>query len=219
MADPKQYAKLESFLKEQEGYSPDVYNDIRGNPTVGIGTNLKSPEVPKMLENMGISHDDVVRGDRQLTSEESQELMRQQVADKAKLFSALQQSSFPNAQIADNEKSALMSMYTNSPKLIGPNIQRYLDGNMKNEVVKEMMLRSNKHKDPGIESRRIREAELYAGPELFQNVVNTLSDDEKTQIREIVKGIKNPHERIRVMEQYPFLKEVLPGRYGRMLKD
>lgn len=207
---------IANFLKKQEGSSPEKYLDIEGKPTIGFGANLNSPETPQLLESMGIPYQDVISGKRSLTPEESDLLLNKQLEEKKKYFNIIKKHDFPNAQIQPNEQTALQSLMYNNPHLIGPAMRDLLNKNQKEDVAKEILLRSNKDKQPGIQKRRMEEASQYSGDN-FKDVVNNLSNEEKSQIVDILKSIKNPNERKKVMDQYPFLSEIMPSRpYNRV---
>lgn len=205
------FNKLKNFLNQQEGYSEDVYKDTQDIPTVGHGSNLQSPEVEGHLDEMGIDKDRVLAGQDTLNPEEAALLQQKQIEDKKQFLDNVRKKDFPNSQINPNEYDALMSLSYNSPKLIGPQIRGLLNQNKDQDVAKEILLRSNKNKEPGLQKRRLEEAQMYSG-EQFPNVVKSLSPEEINEIRTIVGGIKNIHERNRVLEQYPFLKEIVPTR-------
>lgn len=208
---PPPFNKLKTFLNQQEGYSDDVYKDSNDIPTVGHGANLQSPEVEGHLDEMGIDKEKVLTGQDTLNPEEAALLQQKQIEDKKQFLENVRKKDFPNAKIESNQYDALLSMAYNSPQLIGPQLRTLLDQNKPQDVAKEILLRSNKNKEPGIQKRRIQEAEMYSGKD-FPNVINNLSPEEITEIKNVINGIQNIHERNRVLEQYPFLKEFVPTR-------
>ena len=132
---------LKPFLKEVEGYSSTIYPDAKGNPTVGYGFNLNSPEVVSTLNAHGYDLEKIQK-----------EGLPEEVADKIKdSILDREENSFKNSitpekfeSLSDNEKSALMSMQYNSPGLIGPNMRGYLGADDKINVAREILLNSNK---------------------------------------------------------------------------
>ena len=207
----RKYRKLKKFLKEQEGYSPDVYADTEGNPTVGFGANLNSPEVDQYLSEMGKDKERILSGEESLDPTESDQLKDMQLQDKQQFLEAVKKRDFPQAQIEPNEQDALLSMAYNSPQLIGPNMRKLLNENRKEDVSKEILLRSNRDKTPGIQKRRLEESRMYSGPN-FENIVKTLKPEEIHEIRNIINNIKNVNEREKVLQEYPFLNEIVPYR-------
>lgn len=210
------FSKIKSFLKNQEGYSDDVYQDTEGNPTVGYGSNLRSPEVSGHLEEMGIDKQRVLAGEDTLSPEEAELLKQKQIEDKQQFLENVRKKDFPNAQISPEQYTALTSLAYNSPQLIGPQLRALLNENRPQDVAKEILLRSNKDKVPGLQKRRLEEAKMYSGED-FPNVVKTLTPEEIKEIRTIINGIQNVHERNRVFEQYPFLQEIVPKRQFKRL--
>jgi lysozyme len=75
---------LKKFVKQlriHEGVENGVYWDTTGHRTVGVGFNLERMDAPEILEEMGISHNDVVTGERRLTDEEIDQLLMRDVED------------------------------------------------------------------------------------------------------------------------------------------
>lgn len=202
--------KLKAFLKQQEGFQNQQYTDQTDNPTIGYGSKMTSPEVPDVLQDMGVDPATITSGERQLTPEQADQLQNKQIEEKQKYFNNIKKQDFPHAEIKDNENTALMSLMYNNPQLVGPDMRQQLENNDKIAVAKEILLRSNKAKDAGLQKRRLDEAAMYSG-ETFPDVINSLNDDEKSQIRTILGNIQNVNERERVLNQYPFLREMAPN--------
>ena len=203
------------FIKSHEGHSPETYDDIKGIPTVGYGANLESPDMPGIAEKMNIDLDAVKAGRARLGQDTSEKIFQEQKSEKERYFDTIKDKDFPSSDITDNERAALVSLGYNSPKLWGPNLRQKLEDNDDVGVAREILLESNKNKVPGIQKRRLDEARLYAGDN-WENVYNTLTSQEKKELRNIILEIKNPHERERVLNEFPFLKHTM--RFQKLRK-
>jgi GH24 family phage-related lysozyme (muramidase) len=214
--DNKRFNKL---IKKHEGFSPDVYDDTQGNPTIGAGTNLNSPEVPEMLEKQGLDVDAVRSGEQLVDPSTLMKLSQEQLNEKRQYLDNIRKRDFPNARITPEKQEVLESLMYNSPALLGPNLRDQLNRNDEIEATKEILLRSNKNKDPGIQKRRLDEARTFSGKN-FQEVMKTLTPEEKAEIRNLIQNIKNVHERNRVFEMYPELSEIVSKRpFRKLIKD
>src|SRR5690606_22089984 len=99
---------LVKLLDEVEGYEPNVYKDFKGIDTVGIGGNLRSPATQQSLEELGIDQEELKRGQRSLSKEEADELLKRTIFDKEKYLQNIHKDYFPNFQMTDNQKAALL---------------------------------------------------------------------------------------------------------------
>lgn len=207
--------ELKKLLKRHEGQESSVYKDIKGIPTVGVGGNLQSPEIPQILEDLGTSREEVLSG-KQLTPEQQEGLLDSQIQEKRNYFDNIRKRDFPEADITENEKTALESMMFQSPKLIGPNMRQLLQENKDIEAAKEILLRSNKEKSPGIAKRRLEESRMFAG-DRYQELVDSLTSEEIKEVYNLVNSIKNPYTREEVLKEYPFLRQITkPNRYKKL---
>ena len=209
-------SNLKDFIKKHEGEKFKVYDDEPGNPTIGAGFNLNSPDASNILGQMGLNRQELLQG-KEITPEQSNELLDRKIDAHQVLLERLRQKDFPNSEIYPNEQDALDSLMYNSPKLIGPNMRQHLEANDDTEAAREIMLKSNRDKVPGIQKRRLEEAEMYAGDN-FENVVESLSPEEITEVKNIIGQIKNPHTRMEIMKQFPFLKDVVPSSRFKKLR-
>ena len=203
------------FTKKYEGFSEEPYLDSNGNPTVGAGINMNSPEVPELMKSAGLDYDSVLSGKQKVSEQKSNFMHDRQVDEKYKMWQDLKSKEFPLFQEDEGKISAVNSLTMNSPALLGPNIQKLMNENDTPGVIKEILLNSNKKDNPGLQKRRLGEAKEYAGPD-FQNIVDNLSDNEKYEIRDIVMNIKNMNERNKVMAEYPFLNKIIKPRFGKI---
>lgn len=195
--------KTLDFLKQVEGYEPEVYQDSNLKPTFGIGANLQSPATQEAAKALKFNTDELKRSG--ISPEQSDMLARKTLELKHPEFKRIKEQSFPGAKLNHDQEAALMSLYYNNPKLLGPLMRGYLDTNDVTKVSKEILLRSNKNKRPGIAKRRLAEAEMFAG-ESFPEVMKAFSPDEKKELLNLIENIKNPNEKARVLEKYlPFL--------------
>lgn len=64
------FDEIYNFIKEHEGYRPQVYIDTVGKPTVGIGLNLKRQDAPAILASAGANYNAILSGKQQLTDEQ-----------------------------------------------------------------------------------------------------------------------------------------------------
>lgn len=203
------------FIKQHEGFSAETYGDTKGIPTIGYGGNLQSPDMPEILEEVGVDPEMALQGKVRLGKDTSEKIFEKQRAEKEQYFDNIKQKDFPDSDISENERAALVSMGYNSPRLWGPKLRKMLQMNDDVGVAKEIMLGSNKNKVPGIQKRRLEEARMYSGDN-FEQVYKTLSPQEKDEMRNIILQIKNPHERQRVLEEFSFLKPEL--RFNKLRK-
>lgn len=193
---------LDPLLAETESFSDSVYEDSNKNPTVGYGANLNSPEVRGMFNLMNIDYDSVRNNQRKLTQEEARKLKDMQIRDKEKYFNKLLGERAPASELNETKKAALMSMYYNNPELIGPNMINHLKNNDHLNVIKEMILNSNKDNEPGVLRRRLKEAELYGGPLDFSSSFKLMEDKEKQQILNIINQTKNEELKKELLQKY-----------------
>lgn len=194
------------LIEEFEGFSPNVYNDSEGNPTIGHGINLNDIANKSLLELSGKNVQSLIEGKESLSEDESKFhkeniLQRKEREIKNQLGADI----FDN--LRDNEKAAIMSLGYNNINLLGPKLKNYLaDPNKKIETTKEIILNSNQKQDPGLQLRRLKEAELFADPIQFANSFKDMSDEEKSKILNNLNKLKNPNQKQMVIEKYnPFL--------------
>lgn len=192
-----------TFIKSHEGYSPEVYGDTKGIPTVGYGANLESPDIAETLNTLNLD-EQAIRQGASVDKKSADAIFQAQRAEKERYFDTINKKDFPDSDISENERAALVSMGYNSPRLWGPKLRKMLQMNDDAGVTREILTGSNKNNVPGIQKRRLEEAKMYAGDD-FEQIYNSLPPEEKNKIVNTIQQIKNPHERQRVFQQYPFL--------------
>ncbi len=193
---------LQTHLSDVEGNSDQVYQDHKGIPTIGTGVNLKSPSAQKSILNLGYEPQKVQTGEAQLSPDELNKVHADSLNDIRNVFETIKSQSFPKKELNEAQEAALLSMTYNSPKLLGPSLRQHLNNNQDLDVMREMVLNSNKDNVPGVQLRRIKEAELYGGPLDFQQMIKTLKPEEKKQIYELLTKIDNDEQRGQVIAKY-----------------
>jgi GH24 family phage-related lysozyme (muramidase) len=189
------------FLMKHEGYRPNVYKDTSNIDTIGVGSNISSPATQKAAKSLDLDTEQMRASQSSLSPEQSRMLARKTLEVKYPEFETIRNRDFPEAQLDPNREAALLSMYYNNPKLIGPMLRNKLAANDVPGVVREMVLRSNKDRVPGIAKRRLEEARLFAGEE-FDSIMESFTPKERQYLSEVLGKIKNPHEKMRVLEEY-----------------
>lgn len=189
------------FLLEHEGFEPSIYKDTSDIDTVGVGANISSPATQKAAEQLNLNTEQMRASQSKLTPEQGRMLARKTLEVKYPEFKTIRSRDFPEAKLAPNSEAALLSMYYNNPKLLGPILRSKLASNDMTGAAKEIMLRSNKDKVPGITKRRLAEAQLFLGDQ-FEPTITNLTPEEKQEIHAILSSIENPHEKAKVLEQY-----------------
>lgn len=216
-----EYKKLlNPLLNDVEGNRPETYDDHKGIPTIGAGLNLNDGDVQGLMKISSIDPDEVRSGTRKLASEELEHIKNSYIDKREKLVRNQMGSDLFDT-MPDNEKAAVMSMGYQSLNLLGPSLVGNIANGDKIGAMREMILNSNKNKNPGILNRRFKEAELYGGPLDFSSTFKTLSDEEKQGLVKMINGIENEHTKKEVLEKYgPYLGQSMPkmGKIEEMLK-
>ena len=177
---------LYPLLDEVEGFRRKVYNDSRKIPTVGYGFNLNAPDTAGILKLHGHDVNALRRGKRGMNPRDAQ-LIRDAILDKHEqlLRHTIGDDLFNG--LSHNKKAGLMSMMYNSPKLIGPKMIQGLATNDNDlALLQEVVLSSNKKKDPGTLYRRMREAELMS-PDNFQNAFKAMEPNSLHELKTVAK--------------------------------
>lgn len=196
--------RFKRLRNQFEGFSEEVYPDEKGIPTVGPGINLNSPEVPQILNEMGYDHSEVKSGEQSISPEHLENIANEQLKEKQRYLQTIQKRDFPEYKPTENELNALMLLMSNSPKLIGPNLRDRLNKNDRFGAFDEIISRSNKDKSPGVQFRRMQEAEEFAGenaPEYFQR----LPTSQKDEMRSILEQTQNPGHLEDIKKRFPQL--------------
>jgi GH24 family phage-related lysozyme (muramidase) len=189
------------FLTELEGDTDtEHYLDSKGNPTVGMGVNKRAPAAQEYIKAYNLDENN-------LTPEQVTGLEDYMMNDTHKNYEKMRDNHFPR-ELNPAQETALKSMiYNAGPDIIGPNMRQHLNKKADLDVIREMILNSNRENDPGLLKRRIREAEMYGGPVDFNMAVKSMNSDELSQLRSTISKIQNEHELKRIQEKYPFLNE------------
>lgn len=189
---------LNSHLDEFEGYSSEVYEDQKGIPTVGTGINLRGPATGKAMSDLGITNET----DESFKQEDLSLIKNNIINQKKDFLNNVKSQSFPNKELKENQEAALLSLAYNSPALIGANLRQRLNENDDLGVMKEILLNSNRENSPGLQFRRVKEAEMYGGPLDFQQLIKSMSPEEKKQVFDQLSKIENDEQKNTVLQKY-----------------
>lgn len=198
MSDYRKY--FDPLIKSVEGHSGDVYSDSKGHSTVGTGLNMDDSTVQGLMRIRGYDPDEVKAGTRSIASEDLDSIHNSYLDDREKLVKAKMGPLYDTLQ--PHEKAAVMSMGYQSLNNLGPSLTGAMAGNDKIAAMREMILNTNKDKNPGILSRRLQEAELYGGPLDFSSTFKVMSPEEKKQLSEILNKTENENTRKELMDKY-----------------
>ena len=191
---------LNPLLEQSEGFSETPYQDQRGFTTVGHGFNLDAEDTANLMRLKGIDVDGIKANTSTLSREQADDV-RNSLLDKKEEMLKHRINPDMYDMLSENKKAALMSLMYNSPGLIGPNLIQSVSGDDDINAAREIMLNSNKKKDPGILHRRIKEAEMYSGDN-FGNVIKTLTPDEKKQMLDIINKTQNENTKLEILNTY-----------------
>lgn len=192
---------LNPLLQDVEGQSSDSYSDSKGIPTTGMGINLNDKENQGIMKMHGIDAQEVKSGNRSLASDESDAIHNSIIDRKERLVrDKLGNDIFDN--LPSHKKAAVMSMGYQSLNNLGPNLQTAMGSGDEIGALREMILNTNASQDPGILSRRLKEAELYGGPLDFSGAFRTMNNDEKQKLIDILNKTKNEHTKKELLNKY-----------------
>ena len=181
-SDDKKYEETRNkFIIEQES-GPSAaeqdeftaYSDTGGKRTIGHGYNLDAPgQYSKMRSVLGLSKEeaeDIYRGNTPITKEQADKLLSFSVS-KAETELDRKLSQIGEVNLTPNQRTALVSMIYNSPKLIGPKILNALKTGNYDEVARLIRISSNwqAEKHPGLPKRRRKESDIFLTPEEESN--------------------------------------------------
>jgi GH24 family phage-related lysozyme (muramidase) len=183
-------------LAKFEGYDSGVYKDIKGIDTAGFGFNLDAPETRGILAASGYDPEDIRSGKVILDKDQAIDIKKQLIDINQRAI----EKEFGDYGLSDNEIAALTSLRYNSPKLIGPNLTKYIQSGDKESAAREILVRSNKEKNAGLAKRRLEEAELFTGGKLPE-----LNIAESEELRNIFKDRPDTLDKRKLLAQYPFL--------------
>lgn len=198
--DAKYYAK--PLLAEYEGYSSTPYDDQKGNPTVGFGFNMNDEDNLTLLQEQGINPEDLKQNRVQLDPEVAATIKEKIMDKKIERIKARTSPELYDTLPA-NKQGALLSMGYGNLNLIGPQMREYLAKEDDLGAIQEIMLRSNKVKDPGIQRRRLREAQVFAGDDKkYEDAFKAMSEEDRNSLYSILEQIENENTRKEALETY-----------------
>lgn len=214
MGDYRKY--FDPLIKDVEGYSDDTYEDHKGTPTVGTGLNLEDADVQGLMKIRGIDPEEVKTGNRQLASDELDEIHNSYIGKREKLVrNRLGEDLYDTLQ--PHEKAAVMSMGYQSLNNVGPNFTQAISSNDRIGAIREMILNTNKDQNPGILSRRFREAEVYGGPEDFSSAFKTMTPVEISKLQNIINKLTNDNVKQEIMQKYgQYLNQPAPVKMDKL---
>lgn len=195
-----------NLIKDVEGFNPNVYKDSEGNPTIGAGLKLTDPDVRGIMNLKGIDPDEVISGNRKMSEHELEDihtsyLPKREALIKNRIDGDLYESLPPH------QKAAILSMGYQSLNNLGPKLMGRVADSDAIGAMREMILGTNKQRDPGILRRRFKEAEMYGGPSDFSQTFQTFTPEEKANLKYILDDIENPHTKKELMDKYlPYIE-------------
>lgn len=193
---------LKDHLTDVEGYSTETYDDQKGIETVGKGLNLRSPATTASLLRLGHDPEAVKTGAVSLSDEDLGKAEDDVINQKRELFNNIKSQGFPQKEFNEAQEAAMLSLVYNSPQLLGPNLRQRLNENDDLGAMKEILLNSNKEQSPGIQLRRLKEAEMYGGPLDFQQLLKTMNPEEKKQVYNMLGKIQNEEQKTEALKKY-----------------
>lgn len=213
-----EYKKLfKPLIEAVEGRTNKVHRDINSVPTAGVGFNLQDADIQGIMGANNIDHNEVAAGNRDLSDPEI-DAIQDSYMDKREPLVRNQIGGDMYDLLQPHEKAAVMSMGYQSLNNLGPSLKGYLSSGDKIGALREVMLNTNKQKDPGILVRRLKEAELMGGPLDFSSTFKTMSDQEKKDMLEMLNQIKNENTRQEVLEKYaPYLQGPPSNRFSKLV--
>lgn len=206
------------LIKDVEGFREEPYEDINKNLTIGAGLNLNDEDVRGLMNLRGHDPEMVKAGQLRLSPQELDEIQDAYVQKREPLVrERLGRDLYETLQ--PHEKAAIMSMGYQSLNNIGPNLTGRIAEGDKIGAMREMILNTNKQKEPGILVRRLKEAELYGGPLDFTQTFQTMNEHEKRQVRELLNAIENENTRKEVLQKYgSYVGETQPTQFNKLMK-
>lgn len=207
---------FDPLIKAVEGHQAEAYEDTKGNSTVGTGLNLEDADVQGLMKLRGIDPEQVKSGERQLASDELNDVHNAYL-DKREGLVRDRLGGDLYDQLSPNEKAAVMSMGYQSLNNIGPNFTQAVANKDKIGALREMILNTNKDKDPGILSRRLQEAETYGGPLDFSSTFKTMSPVEISDLQNQINKLKNENVKQDMLKRYgTYLNQPAPVKLDKL---
>lgn len=160
------------FITAEEGYRDHVYVDSLKRRTIGYGFNLDDPGNKVMAKKvLGLDdrgYEAIRSGSRNITQREARSLFEAAVSGAESVVT----NRVGDVPLNSHQRLALVSLAYNHPNLIGPKITAALKSGDANGVLNEIRNNSNRYKIKGIQSRREREARLFAGYAKDESTIN-----------------------------------------------
>jgi GH24 family phage-related lysozyme (muramidase) len=181
-------------LRKFEGFEPKVYDDGAGNLSIGYGSNMEVKDSVDELQKMGYDIDALLKKTQSLSQEDAEKLLQKQLETRENSFDNIRKQNFPQSNITDNEKMALLSHFYNRESLMGPGtrLRKALQTNDDFAAARELLIGSNPKNKVGVQRRREAEALTFLG-DRFQEFYDQLSDKDKKILKEKRKGFKKEH--------------------------
>lgn len=198
--------RLIPSLKEQEGYRESVYSDTEGIPTIGSGVNLKDEENRGYLSMYGKDPAKLESGEDTIDEELNDRLLNN-IVDRKLELSRNKLSPELWDTLNEDQQTVIGGLGYQSLNNIGPNLTNAIMNNDIPSSVYEIVANTNKSQSPGIQYRRLKQGQDFAG-ESFWDILSSFDRDTRNKILENLNKIENEHTRKEALENYsPYLKE------------
>lgn len=163
------------FISKVEGVRYEAYDDatsrkvssnadVTGNRTIGIGFNMERPDAKRIFRDiLSIPEKDfdVYYSGKKSLSQAHVMALFNHTADEAERIVDNRLGDVAD-KLSKQQRLVLVSLAFNNPELVGPNLIAAIKAGKLDEAAREIRLRSNKSKNPGIQSRREAEADMFA---------------------------------------------------------
>ncbi len=160
----KDYIQARNFLRlnENSGRPPltKVYRDHLGIPTISTGFNLRREDARSWIEGVGADFDKILSGEAELTVKQA-ETIEEKIINESETILKRKLGASIFDKLNANRQAALVSLCL-VPKLIGPNLTKYIQNSQFKDAENEIRHNSNHDHHPGLQARREREADLFA---------------------------------------------------------
>jgi GH24 family phage-related lysozyme (muramidase) len=163
------------FLSRVEGVRYRAYDDatsravtdpnaVKGNRTIGVGFNMERPDAKDIFRSiLAIPEKDFAdyyNGKKQLSEQHVRTLLNY-TADEAERIVENRIGADIVDKLSREQRLVLVSLAFNNPSLVGPNLVAAIKEGRLKDAASEIRNRSNRTKDPGIQSRREVEADKF----------------------------------------------------------
>lgn len=163
------------FIAKVEGVRYRAYDDAtgrsvdgstphKGNRTIGIGFNMERPDAKQIFRDVlnipENQFNDYLNGKRVLSQAHVRTLFNYN-ADEAEKIVENRIGSEIVDKLSKQQRLVLVSLAFNHPQLIGPNLVSAIREGRLNDAAREIRERSNRARNPGIQSRRELEADKF----------------------------------------------------------